>query len=260
MNRLAVAIVALALIGIVAPAHAFHPMNKSHGYVMPKKWQRGKVKAWSSRAERIKRERRAAYSDRRRRAYEAREARALAARERRASREARYRSGRKTKVRASKPGTVRFSGYRKGSIVIDTAGRRLYYVLGGGRAYAYPVAVGKRGFTWSGTKTITRKQAWPDWRPPAEMRRRKPHLPKFMAGGKKNPLGAMALYLGSSLYRIHGTNDNSSIGQAVSSGCIRMRNSHVMHLARMAGVGTKVHVLKRLPKHIAARAGADRRG
>lgn len=115
------------------------------------------------------------------------------------------------------PPTVAFrSGYSAGSIVIDTRGRALYYVLGGGNAYRYPISVGRDGFTWRGTKTVTRVQSWPDWRPPAEMRRRDPRLPEFMAGGLNNPLGAKALYLGSTLYRIHGTNDTRSIGYAAS--------------------------------------------
>ncbi|MCH9808657.1 MAG: L,D-transpeptidase [Alphaproteobacteria bacterium] len=148
-----------------------------------------------------------------------------------------------------RPAVVRFGRkYRKGNIVIDTAGRRLYYVLSKGKAYSYPIAVGKPGFSWSGTKRITGKKNWPDWRPPAEMRKRKPNLPKLMTGGIYNPLGAKALYLGSSLYRIHGTNNLKSIGTASSSGCFRMSNSHVAHLSKMAGVGTTVHVKRRLSK------------
>lgn len=150
-------------------------------------------------------------------------------------------------IQPKRPAVVGFGHtYRKGSIVIDTAGRRLYYVLSKGKAYSYPIAVGKPGFSWSGTKRITGKKNWPDWRPPAEMRQRKPGLPKLMTGGVHNPLGAKALYLGSSLYRIHGTNNLKSIGTASSSGCFRMSNSHVAHLSKIASVGTTVHVKRSL--------------
>lgn len=151
------------------------------------------------------------------------------------------------------PETVAFNAsYPVGSIVIDTAARKLYYVKSGGLAFRYPVAVGKVGFTWTGTEAIARKQEWPDWYPPAEMRERKPELPERMTGGVNNPLGAMALYLGNSLYRIHGTSDASSIGTASSSGCFRMHNAHVVHLASLAGVGTQVTVVKSLPSKIAS--------
>ncbi|MEL6290867.1 MAG: L,D-transpeptidase [Pseudomonadota bacterium] len=159
--------------------------------------------------------------------------------------------GPKPRIAPVRPPIVRFTGYKRGEIVIDTAGRRLYYVLSRGRAYSYPVAVGKAGFQWFGTKRITRTAKWPDWRPPASMRKRKPHLPKLMTGGLWNPLGYKALYLGSSLYRIHGTANAQSIGQAASSGCFRMHNGHVEHLSRLVGVGAKVHVLRRLPRRIA---------
>ena len=149
------------------------------------------------------------------------------------------------------PGSVPFTGYSQGSIVIDTAGRSLYYVTSSTSAYKYPISVGRDGFTWRGTQKISRVQAWPDWRPPAEMRQRDPNLPEVMTGGINNPLGAKALYLGSSLYRIHGTNDSRSIGYAASSGCFRMMNSHVTHLATLAGVGTTVHVLDTLPRNVA---------
>ena len=150
------------------------------------------------------------------------------------------------------PPTIAFSNnYSAGSIVIDTAGRKLYYVLSSSKAYAYPISVGKQGFTWTGTESISRKVAWPDWRPPAEMIERRPDLPEIMTGGVRNPLGAMALYLGNSLYRIHGTNDVKSIGQAASSGCFRMMNGHVMHLASIAKVGTTVRVLSKLPSNVA---------
>lgn len=161
------------------------------------------------------------------------------------------------------PPVVSFpNSFGSGTIVIDTAGRKLYYVLTASTAYQYPIAVGKQGFTWTGTEQISKKVAWPDWTPPAEMLERKPELPAHMTGGVRNPLGAMALYLGSSLYRIHGTNDVKSIGTAASSGCIRMTNGNVVHLASIAGVGTTVHVLNKLPSHIAkatksAKAGTE---
>jgi lipoprotein-anchoring transpeptidase ErfK/SrfK len=134
------------------------------------------------------------------------------------------------------------------SIVIDTGGRKLYYVLPDKRAYEYAISVGREGFNWTGTETVSRKQAWPDWHPPAEMRERDPKLPEKMTGGLQNPLGAMALYLGNTLYRIHGTNDAKSIGRAASSGCFRMLNPHVLHLASMAEIGTTVNVVPSLPR------------
>lgn len=160
-----------------------------------------------------------------------------------------WKGGGRPYIAPKKPSVVKFTkGYKKGNIVIDTAGRRLYYVLSKGRAYSYPIAVGKPGFAWTGVKRISSKKNWPDWRPPAEMRKRKPNLPKLMTGGINNPLGAKALYLGSSLYRIHGTNNLKSIGTASSSGCFRMSNNHVTHLSKIAGVGTKVHVVRSLGK------------
>ncbi len=139
------------------------------------------------------------------------------------------------------------AGEAAGTIIIDTSKRRLYYTLGGGEAYAYPISVGRDGFTWSGTETISRVAEWPDWHPPKEMRQRDPKLPEKMTGGVRNPLGAVALYLGTTLYRIHGTNDKKTIGQAASSGCFRMLNEHAVHLASIAGVGTVVKVLPHLP-------------
>ncbi|HMN50649.1 MAG TPA: L,D-transpeptidase [Xanthobacteraceae bacterium] len=130
-----------------------------------------------------------------------------------------------------------------GTIIIDTKTRYLYYVLGNGRAVRYGVGVGRPGFEWAGVKTVTAMKEWPDWRPPKEMRQRQPHLPEFMPGGPKNPLGARALYLGSSLYRIHGSNEPHTIGSAVSSGCIRMRNQDVIDLYERVKVGTKVFVI-----------------
>lgn len=133
--------------------------------------------------------------------------------------------------------------HRAGTVVIDTPNRFLYLVEGNGRAIRYGIGVGRPGFEWAGTKSITRKAEWPDWRPPAQMLKRRPDLPLFMAGGPENPLGARALYLGSSLYRIHGTNEPETIGRAVSSGCIRMRNEDVMDLYQRVKVGTRVVVI-----------------
>lgn len=135
-----------------------------------------------------------------------------------------------------------------GTIVIDTGNTYLYYVLGHGRAIRYGVGVGREGFTWSGVKTVSRKAEWPDWIPPAEMIARQPYLPRWIGGGPGNPLGARAMYLGSSIYRIHGTNDPSTIGKFVSSGCIRMTNEDVIDLFGRANVGTKVVVLPKASK------------
>jgi lipoprotein-anchoring transpeptidase ErfK/SrfK len=135
---------------------------------------------------------------------------------------------------------------RPGTIIIDSGGKRLYYVLApGNKAYEYPISVGREGFAWTGVERISRIQSWPSWHPPAEMRQREPGLPIVMTGGINNPLGALALYLGNTLYRIHGTNDPRTIGRAQSSGCFRMMNEHVLHLASMAGVGTEVRVVAR---------------
>jgi lipoprotein-anchoring transpeptidase ErfK/SrfK len=138
---------------------------------------------------------------------------------------------------------VSYTGrHAPGTIVVSTRERRLYYVLGGGQAIRYGVGVGRPGFTWAGTKTVTMKREWPDWRPPAQMLRRRPDLPRYMAGGPDNPLGARAMYLGGSLYRIHGSNEPHTIGQAVSSGCIRMTNDDVVDLYTRVRVGTRVVV------------------
>ena len=137
---------------------------------------------------------------------------------------------------------VEYSGAAPGSVVIDTSSKFLYYVKGGGRAIRYGVGVGRPGFEWSGVKTISRKAEWPDWTPPKQMLARRPDLPRFMAGGPENPLGARALYLGSSLYRIHGTNEPWTIGQNVSSGCIRMMNEDVQDLYSRVNVGSTVIV------------------
>jgi lipoprotein-anchoring transpeptidase ErfK/SrfK len=126
-------------------------------------------------------------------------------------------------------------------------------VVGQGRAVRYGVGVGREGFTWSGVQTISRKAEWPDWHPPAEMIARQPYLPRFMAGGPGNPLGARAMYLGSSVYRIHGTNDPSTIGKFVSSGCIRLTNEDVADLFSRVDVGTRVVVLPKNSPRLAAR-------
>ncbi|WP_371926855.1 L,D-transpeptidase [Bradyrhizobium sp. WD16] len=130
-----------------------------------------------------------------------------------------------------------------GTIVVDTPNTQLYYVLGNNRAIRYGVRVGRDGFTWTGVQKITRKAEWPDWHPPPEMIERQPYLPRFMAGGDGNPLGARAMYLGSTVYRIHGTNQPSTIGQFVSSGCIGMLNEDVTDLFDRVKVGTRVVVL-----------------
>jgi lipoprotein-anchoring transpeptidase ErfK/SrfK len=143
-----------------------------------------------------------------------------------------------------------------GTIVIDTPHTFLYLVLGNGKALRYGIGVGRQGFNWSGTQAISRKAAWPDWYPPAEMIARQPYLPRFVAGGPSNPLGARALYLGHSEYRIHGTNDPSTIGHHVSSGCIRLTNEDIVDLFGRVGVGTKVVVLPQTPR--AAQAPAAR--
>jgi lipoprotein-anchoring transpeptidase ErfK/SrfK len=140
---------------------------------------------------------------------------------------------------------VSYTGkYTPGTIVISTEERRLYLVLPDHQALKYGVGVGRPGFSWSGAKTISRKSEWPSWTPPSQMLRRRPDLPRFMAGGRENPLGARALYLGSSLYRIHGSNEPQTIGQAVSSGCIRMTNEDVIDLYDRVKVGTHVIVLR----------------
>jgi lipoprotein-anchoring transpeptidase ErfK/SrfK len=130
-----------------------------------------------------------------------------------------------------------------GTIIIDTAQTYLYYVLGDGTAIRYGIGVGRDGFTWSGGQTVTRMAEWPDWTPPQEMVARQPYLPRWMAGGEGNPLGARAIYLGSTVYRIHGTNMPETIGHKVSSGCIRMLNADVIDLYSRVTVGTKIVVL-----------------
>lgn len=140
---------------------------------------------------------------------------------------------------------VRYDGrYPAGTIIVDTSERRLYFINGDGTALRYGIGVGRPGFQWSGVKKITMKQEWPDWTPPPQMLKRRPDLPRHMKGGEDNPLGARALYLGGSLYRIHGSNEPNTIGEAVSSGCIRMLNEDVVDLYSRVKVGTTVVVLR----------------
>ncbi len=140
---------------------------------------------------------------------------------------------------------VPYSGReRPGTIVVSTSERRLYLVLAGGQALRYGIGVGRIGFTWSGTTSVSAKREWPDWTPPDAMLHRRPDIPRHMVGGVQNPLGARALYLGSSEYRIHGSNEPETIGQAVSSGCFRMVNEDVIDLYNRVPVGTKVIVMR----------------
>jgi len=140
--------------------------------------------------------------------------------------------------------TVMFDGrkYEPGTVIVNTAERRLYYVLNENSAIRYGIGVGRDGFRWGGTHKVTQKREWPDWRPPEEMLKRQPNLPRYMKGGPDNPLGARALYLGSTLYRIHGSNEPETIGQAVSSGCFRMTNEDVVDLYDRVKVGAAVLV------------------
>lgn len=161
--------------------------------------------------------------------------------------------GNRPYIQAVAPPVVAFSGpYAQGSIVIDTSKRKLYYVLSSSSAYAYSIGVGRQGFGWSGKEKVSRIGDWPDWYPPADMRKRKPELPTRMLGGIRNPLGAKAIYLGNTLYRIHGTNEPKSIGRAESSGCFRMLNENVLHLASLVRVGTEVTVVRSLDGKIAS--------
>jgi lipoprotein-anchoring transpeptidase ErfK/SrfK len=140
---------------------------------------------------------------------------------------------------------VAFEGrHAPGTIVVSTSERRLYFVLKDGQAIRYGIGVGRPGFEWSGIKSVTRKAEWPAWTPPAQMLKRRPDLPRYMEGGPDNPLGARAMYLGGSLFRIHGSNEPNTIGQAVSSGCIRMSNEDVTDLYERVKVGTRVVVLR----------------
>lgn len=145
-----------------------------------------------------------------------------------------------------------------GAIVIDTPNTYLYFVLGQGRAIRYGIGVGREGFTWAGTQSVARKQEWPDWHPPAEMIERQPYLPRMMAGGPGNPLGARAMYLGNTVYRIHGTNAPDTIGKRVSSGCIRLTNDDVVDLYDHVNIGTKVVVLPIQPAGFAAVSDQNR--
>jgi lipoprotein-anchoring transpeptidase ErfK/SrfK len=149
------------------------------------------------------------------------------------------------------PAKIAFpSDFPVGSIVIDQKGRQLILVQSATEALHYPISVGREGFTWTGSEPISKVVEWPDWYPPEEMRARDPSLPEHMSGGLKNPLGAKALYLGKTLYRVHGTNDARSIGRAASSGCFRMLNGHVVDLASRVEIGTVVTVVKRLPPEL----------
>jgi lipoprotein-anchoring transpeptidase ErfK/SrfK len=157
--------------------------------------------------------------------------------------------GPRPEIKPQAPPLIAFPySFPPASVVIDTSARKLFYVLEAGRAYAYSVSVGREGFTWTGAEQISRKQPWPDWYPPEEMRQRDPRLPEKMTGGVRNPLGALALYLGTTLYRIHGTNDSKSIGRAQSSGCFRMTNAAVLHLASLVEIGTRVEVVHSLAR------------
>lgn len=153
--------------------------------------------------------------------------------------------GERPNIAPAKPPVVYFDRAEDvGSIIIDTQNRKLYYVLPGKKAYEYPISVGREGFTWTGTERISRIASWPSWTPPPEMHQRVPGLPLTVSGGMKNPQGARALYLGNTIYRIHGTNNDRTVGRANSSGCFRLTNEHVVHLASIAKVGTKVRVLQ----------------
>jgi lipoprotein-anchoring transpeptidase ErfK/SrfK len=252
MKSILVFAAAISSFAITAPARAFHPSEETYGYVAPKSLKGAHPAAIESQQLTSMgwdwdRPNKTGEGDNDQDQASGKQPPSLT-------------GGGQPSIAGVAPPKVSFpSSYGAGSIVIDTAGRRLYYVLSGSSAYSYPIAVGKQGFAWSGTEKISKKVAWPDWLPPAEMRARKAGLPERMAGGVRNPLGAMALYLGNTLYRIHGTNDVASIGTAASSGCIRMTNGNVVHLASLAGVGTTVHVLKRLPAGVArvARSGED---
>jgi lipoprotein-anchoring transpeptidase ErfK/SrfK len=143
-----------------------------------------------------------------------------------------------------------------GTVIIDTPNTYLYYVLGGGKALRYGIGVGREGFTWAGVRNVERKAEWPDWYPPSAMLKRQPYLPRMTAGGPGNPLGARAMYIGGTDYRIHGTNNPATIGKNVSSGCIRLTNEDVIDLYKRVQVGAKVVVL---PQTTIARASAARR-
>jgi lipoprotein-anchoring transpeptidase ErfK/SrfK len=163
--------------------------------------------------------------------------------------------GERPDIKPAEPPIVYFDQDEEvGSILIDTQDRKLYYVLPGKRAYQYPISVGRDGFTWSGTERISRITAWPSWTPPAEMHKRQPGLPITVTGGLKNPQGARALYLGNTIYRIHGTNQPSTIGHTVSSGCIRLTNPDIEDLYGRVNIGTRVVVLPGSPPPTSASA------
>jgi lipoprotein-anchoring transpeptidase ErfK/SrfK len=153
--------------------------------------------------------------------------------------------GERPAIKPAAPPIVYFNQAEEvGSIIVDTQNRKLYFVLPDKKAYEYPISVGRDGFTWAGTEKISRVAEWPSWTPPPEMHKRVPGLPITVTGGMLNPQGARALYLGSTIYRIHGTNNDRSVGRANSSGCFRLTNENVIHLASIARVGTKVKVLQ----------------
>jgi lipoprotein-anchoring transpeptidase ErfK/SrfK len=159
--------------------------------------------------------------------------------------------GERPAIAALTPRMIAFpSSFPVHSIVIDTHGRQLFLVQSASEALYYPISVGREGFAWTGREAIARKAEWPDWYPPEEMRERDYRLPEKMTGGIRNPLGAMALYLGNTLYRIHGTNDAKSIGRAASSGCFRMLNGYIVDLASRVEIGTVVTVVGRLPPQL----------
>jgi lipoprotein-anchoring transpeptidase ErfK/SrfK len=154
-----------------------------------------------------------------------------------------YRSTRRSAKSSVKRQTVKYGGpYKANTIIVDTSERRLYFVMENGKALKYGIGVGREGFQWAGSHRISRKAEWPGWTPPPAMRKRQPDLPRHVEGGLNNPLGARALYIGATIYRIHGSNEPWTIGQAVSSGCIRMTNDDVTHLYEQVKVGTRVVV------------------
>lgn len=152
--------------------------------------------------------------------------------------------GERPDIKPAAPPIVYFDRAEEvGSIIIDTQARKLYYILPNKQAYEYVISVGREGFSWTGTEKISRIASWPSWTPPPEMRERIPGLPITVSGGMENPQGARALYLGGTVYRIHGTNNERTVGRANSSGCFRLTNENVVHLASIAKIGTKVRVL-----------------
>lgn len=252
MMRLSVVGSLLALLGFILPTQAFaYEKNYgAHGYEMPGKYRRGAKEAKADKP--TKKEDQGFFFFGKSKSDDDDDDDDDDKSKKLTKGAAELKGGGRPSIAPVAPPKVAFTNsYGAGSIVIDTSRRTLYYVLSSSEAYKYPISVGRQGFTWTGTESISRKVAWPDWRPPQEMLQRRPELPVVMTGGIRNPLGAMALYLGNSLYRIHGTNDVKSIGQAASSGCFRMMNGHVVHLASLAGIGTKVHVLSKLPANVA---------